>query len=143
MAGTTQEARENRHQYEPDHLERDGAVADQLVLCFPGRDRCRDHRQGGMVVKHINYIEEIAIDNQTPDQVIEPDQLNIPGDGYFDFHQLKAAGDFAANDPKRWRTISLKLEKPELTYEQIARILDCSKSTVHRHLQRLNIMDGF
>lgn len=99
------------------------------------------------------YIEDIAVDEVTPYDVLAEDDtdehgqtrtgtdkdLNIPGNGFFSFDHMVALGNWAAKNPKRWNSIAIKLARPELTYKQISRLTGRSEASICRDLKRLNI----
>ncbi len=95
-------------------------------------------------------IENIAVDYNDPskiaskmDEADDNNQLNIPADGMFDWLAVMAVGNFAAENPERWKTIALKLAEPGLSQSQIARRLGLHQATVSRHLRKLNIFTGW
>ena len=47
--------------------------------------------------------------------------------------------DFAAEDPKRWRTCRLVHEAPELSYREVGTILGISMRTVMRHIMPVDL----
>ena len=70
---------------------------------------------------------------------VAEDDLYLPSDGVFDWTSIKAIGDFAAGNPDYWRTISLKLDEPELSQKDIAKKLGLNQATVSRRLRKLRI----
>ena len=89
-------------------------------------------------------IGNIAIDYEDPVAVLEraereADNLNLPGDGIFDWLSIRAVGDFAAAHPGRWRVISLKLSEPGLSQAEIARKLGMNQATVSRYLKTFRV----
>ncbi len=47
--------------------------------------------------------------------------------------------DFVAEDPKRWKTIRLHFERPELSQEDLAKVLRISQAKVSLYLQDINL----
>ena len=93
------------------------------------------------------HIEQLAIDNESPDRVlmdqeeaVDDSMLVIPENGQFDWLRVRIVCDFAARNPARWRTIAARMDNPELSLKELARLLRVTERTVRRHLDRLRII---
>lgn len=84
-------------------------------------------------------IDTVAADLVTPaDELIRKEEAaNGPAiTQILEAELALAVGDWACQNPQRWRTLRMRHTHPELTIDQLAARLGIGRATVIRHLKR-------
>ncbi len=121
-----------------------------MALFLSGRHRSRSYHRGGMAMKYVGHIDDIAVDEVTPyDVMVSTTDGDEPADAgeecqdgpakasrddYRKFGLL-GFGDSVAKSPERWFTVQAYLRLPEKSITDLATILGMSRQTVYNHLK--------
>ena len=88
----------------------------------------------------VEHIEEIAIDNRTPRDVMTEMEVGTTDSDAGRKNQrnmnlaILGVGNFAAEHPAQWRTFHCKLHHPDATNQELATMLGITEGTVRRHV---------
>lgn len=80
-----------------------------------------------------------AVDERTPLEVLSEKESGFSIEEEFKNKRLAAMMRWARENGKRFDTIELKANEPELTHKEIARRLKISRRTVINHLEPVNL----